>query len=76
MAEHIEMLFALCTRVDPKKHVWHGVQCTLAQPGEYHWTVCVQWRCGLFVKLLWPLVIIKPHRSYYVHRCDRLLPTE
>jgi len=32
--------------------------CTLAPPGEYDWTERVRWRCGLFVKLLWPLVII------------------
>jgi len=34
------------------------VGCTLAPPGEYHWTVHVWRRCGLFVKILWPLVII------------------
>ena len=27
-------------------------------PGEYQWTVHVRRRCGLFVKLLWPLVIL------------------
>jgi len=31
--------------------------CTLAQPGEDDWTVHVRQRCGLFVKLLSPLVI-------------------
>jgi len=31
--------------------------CTLRQPGEYDWTVHVWLRCGIFVKLLWPLVI-------------------
>ena len=31
-------------------------KCRLAQPAEYDWTVYVWWRCGLFVKLLWPLV--------------------
>jgi len=36
----------------------HYVGCTLAPPGEYHWTVHVWRRCGLFVKMLWPLVII------------------
>jgi len=30
--------------------------CTLSPPGEYDWTVRVLRRCGLFVKLLWPLV--------------------
>ena len=31
---------------------------TLAPPGEYDWTVHVRRRCGIFVKLLWPLIII------------------
>jgi len=32
-----------------------------------------------YVKLLWPLVIIiiiRPHRPYYIRRCGLLLPTE
>jgi len=33
------------------------IGCTLAQPGKYGWTVQVRRRCGLFVKLLWSLVI-------------------
>jgi len=32
--------------------------CTLAQPGEYDSTVRVRRRCALFVKSLWPLVLI------------------
>jgi len=32
-------------------------ECTLAQPDEYNWTVHVRWWCGLFVKLLWTLVL-------------------
>jgi len=31
-------------------------KCRLAQPAEYDWTVYVWRRCGLFVRLLWPLV--------------------
>ena len=31
--------------------------CTLALPCEYDWTVHVRRRCGLFVKLLWRLVV-------------------
>jgi len=53
-AERIEMPFGLWTRMSPSKHVLQG--CTLAQPGEYGWTNCVRRRCGLFAKLLWPLV--------------------
>ena len=33
-----------------------GWGCTLSPPGEYDWDVDVRWRCGLFVRLLWPLV--------------------
>jgi len=46
----------LWTRMGPKEAcVRWG--CTLAQPGEYDWTVHVWRRCGLFVKLLWPLIL-------------------
>jgi len=38
-----------------RKHVVGGMH-TGATPGEYHCTVDVRRRCGLFVKLLWPLV--------------------
>ena len=31
--------------------------CTLAPSGEYAWTVHVLRRCGLFLKLLWQLVV-------------------
>jgi len=31
--------------------------CTLVLPREFDWTVHVRRRCGLFVKLLWPLVL-------------------
>jgi len=48
------MPFGLWTQMGPIKHVLHGV--TLAPPGEYDRTVPVRWRCGLFVKLLRPLV--------------------
>jgi len=34
------------------------MECILALPGEYDWTVHERRRCGLFVKLLWPLVLI------------------
>jgi len=52
MAEQIEMPFGLWTRVGPRKNVLCGVHIGAA------WTICVwQWQCGLFVKLLWPLVI-------------------
>jgi len=31
--------------------------CALVPLGKYEWTIHVQWRCGLIVKLLWPLVL-------------------
>jgi len=37
------MPFVIWTRVGPRKQVG----CTLATPGEYHWTVHVRRRCGL-----------------------------
>ena len=61
MAQPIEIPFWLWTRVGRRKHVLHGD--TLAPPSECNWTVHVRWRCGLYVKLLWPLVIIRLHRS-------------
>jgi len=45
-AEPIKIPFGLWTRVQAEEGTirrW----CTLAQPGEYNWTVCVQRRCGL-----------------------------
>ena len=45
-------------------------RCTLAPAGEYDWTVHVRWRCGLFVKLLWPLVFASPNEG-----CDTLRST-
>jgi len=36
--------------------------CTLARPGECDWTALVRRWCGLFVKLLWPLVQIRDSR--------------
>jgi len=33
-----------------------GWGCTLSPPTKYDWTVNVGWRCGLFDRLLWPLV--------------------
>jgi len=33
-------------------------ECKLVPPGEYDWTVHVRRRYGLFVKLLWPFVIM------------------
>jgi len=54
-AEPIEMPFGLWTWVGRRKHVW-CMWCTLVPRGEYDWTVHVRRRCGLFVKLLWPLV--------------------
>jgi len=57
-AEAIEMYFGMmCTPVGPGKHVLDG-GCALAEPGEYDCTVHVRRRCGLFVELLSPLVII------------------
>jgi len=34
------------------------IGCTFAPPDEYDWTVRVRRRCGLFVKFLWPLVMV------------------
>jgi len=48
MAQRIEMPFGLWTRV----------ACTLAPPGEYHWTVHARRRCGLFVKYFDHLFIV------------------
>jgi len=45
MAELIEMLFGMLTRVGPRKHVLDGG--TLAPPGEYDWTVRVRRRCTM-----------------------------
>jgi len=44
MAEPIEMPFTLWTREGQWKHYYVG--CTLAHPGEYHWTVHVRPRCA------------------------------
>jgi len=41
--------------------------CTLAPPGEYNWTVHVWRRCGLFVRLLWPLVVVVVIVHCHVH---------
>jgi len=54
-AEPVKMPFGVWNRMGPKKHVLDGV--TLAQSGEYDWTVYMRLWCGLFVKLLWPLVV-------------------
>jgi len=49
--------------------------CTLAQPGEYDWTVHVRRRCGLFVKLFWPLVAYdEQNDACYIRRLRTLLP--
>jgi len=42
-AEPIKMPFGLWTQVAWKKHVLH---VTLAQAGEYDWTIHVRWGCG------------------------------
>jgi len=56
MVELIEVPFGLWTRVGVRRHVLDG-GITLSPRGEYDWTVHV-WRwCGLFVKLLWPVVL-------------------
>jgi len=63
---------SVCHDCEPCKNDWDAIWgmdsggpkeacvrwgCTLAPPGKYDWTVYV-WRwCGLFVKLLWPLVL-------------------
>jgi len=43
--------------MNPRKHVLDG-ECTLAQPGDYDWTDRVRRQWGLFVKVLWPVVIV------------------
>ena len=66
--------FGLWTRVGRKKSkiqsyspgganlpTWEG---TLAPPDEYDWSVRLRRRCGLFVKLLWPLIIIYFYYCY------------
>ena len=47
--------------------------CTLAPPGEYHWTIHVRQRCGLFVKLFGPLVIIILRLHCHTVNVDTLL---
>jgi len=55
MAEPIEMVSGLWTRVRVRKHVLGGLP-----PDKYHWTLYVlqQCDCDLFIKLLWPPVVI------------------
>jgi len=66
----IEMLFGVWTWVGPRKDVFRW-QFTLAPPGECGWTI--MWRrCGLFVKLLCPLLITvmdQPHMVWGVCSC-------
>jgi len=58
MAEPIEMPFGLWTQMGARKHLLGRVHTGATWQIQYHWTVHVQRRCGLYVKLLWPLVII------------------
>jgi len=54
----------------PSKHYYR--RCTLAPPGEYSWTVRVQWRCGLlssyFDHFLWPPYVIGGPLLLLLHR--------
>jgi len=54
-AKPIEMPFGVWDSGGPK---YACIRCrwTLSPPGEYEWTVHIRRQCGLFVKLLWPLV--------------------
>ena len=42
----------------PTSVVCRSVCLSVCRSSEYQWTVHVRRRCGLFVKLLWPLAII------------------
>jgi len=57
MAEPMEMPFGFWV-VDSgaPKEACIRWGCTVAQPGEYDWTVHVRRRCDRFIKLHWPLV--------------------
>ena len=45
-AQAAEMMFEIWTRVGPRR--MRLVECTVAPPGEYLWTVHMRRRCGLF----------------------------
>jgi len=51
------------------KEPWIGCGCMLAQTGEYDWTVRVCGGDAVFVKLLWPLVIMAAMRN----RCEHYI---
>jgi len=61
-AEPIEVPFGLLTRLGPEEACIR-LGSTLLPPGEYDWNVHVRRRCGIFVKLLWPLVKINLVRT-------------
>jgi len=46
--------------------------CTLAPPGEYNWTVQVQWRCGLMPNYFDNLLLL----GSIAAACGLLLQTE
>jgi len=57
-AEPSEIPFGMLTHMGPRKHYLIG--CTLAPPGEYDWTVHMQWRCDLmsnYLTMLWIYVL-------------------
>jgi len=55
-AEQIDMPFGLWIRVGTRKHVLGAVHTDATR--RNHWNIHVWRQCGLFVKFLWPLVII------------------
>jgi len=70
ISEPIELPFGLWTHMGPRNR--RG--CTVAQPGEYFWTVRMRRRCGLFVKELWQLdafiVVHLPTTVEFLHCHD------
>jgi len=59
----MEMQSGLWTRAPKEARVTRGAHWRHLANTIDHWTVHVRRRCGLFVKLLWPIVLITPHRS-------------
>jgi len=60
--------------VQTPPHSDKNMRRKLVTPGEYQWTVCVQWQCSRFVKLLDHLLLLGV--IAVLHGCSLLLQTE